>query len=290
LTNVPNDPWWLEYQDGINKSVADAEQYLEVPAGSIASIRNDPDFLATVKTCAVLEPILNDVISDFPRPLSGFGHSFEQKEYFRTFVTALNLSAKIKLAKGLGLITPPQARFAVALSQVRNRYAHNVKNMHRSLAEILAEEQPRHGTIVKNLTGLPNGMSLPLDHPASADIAKVMMYHRLADYLASALHTLQPPPTPAGGLLGGLFATENADTASITGRVDTEKRKNAAPFYPGNKKASENGGFSERRMARRLPARASCAARSRRSPVTSRCASGATGGRTRFTVALRKRR
>jgi hypothetical protein len=192
----------LDYQAGINKSIADAERYLEVPPGSIASIPNDPDFLATVKTCAVIEPILNDIISDFPRPILGLGPSPEQKENFRTFVTALNLSAKINLAKGLGLITPSQALFADALSKVRNRYAHNLKNMHRSLAEILAEVRPKHGTIVKNLTGLPDDTSLPLDHFASAEFVKVMMYHRLADYLADALHTLRPPPAPEGGIFG----------------------------------------------------------------------------------------
>jgi hypothetical protein len=156
-----------------------------------------------VKTCAVPEPILNAVISDFPRPTSGLGPSSEQKEYFRTFVTALSLTARINLAKGLGLITPHQALFADGLSQVRNRYAPNVKNMHGSLPEILAEVQPKHGTILNNLTGLPDDTSFPLDHPASAQVVKIIMYHCLAEYLADAVQTPRPPPPPEGGILGG---------------------------------------------------------------------------------------
>jgi hypothetical protein len=39
---------------------------LEVPAGTISSIPNDPDFIATVKMYAVVEPILNELIASRP--------------------------------------------------------------------------------------------------------------------------------------------------------------------------------------------------------------------------------
>ena len=58
--------WWRNYQAEVHKSVLAAEQHLEVPAGTISSIPNDPDFIATVKMYAVVEPILNELIASRP--------------------------------------------------------------------------------------------------------------------------------------------------------------------------------------------------------------------------------
>jgi hypothetical protein len=63
----PNvDQIWRDFLDEIEKSSVAAEQYLEVPAGTISSIPNDPDFIAIVKMYAVVEPILNDLIASRP--------------------------------------------------------------------------------------------------------------------------------------------------------------------------------------------------------------------------------
>ena len=77
MTNDPNDPaqlnpseeaevWWRNYEAEVHKSIVAAEQHLEVPAGTISSIPYDPDFIATVKVYAVVEPILNDLITSCP--------------------------------------------------------------------------------------------------------------------------------------------------------------------------------------------------------------------------------
>jgi hypothetical protein len=50
------------YLARVSDSVVAAEQYLGVPTGTISSIVDDPDFIAIVKTYAVIEPILNDLI------------------------------------------------------------------------------------------------------------------------------------------------------------------------------------------------------------------------------------
>jgi hypothetical protein len=176
-----------------------AEQYLEVPAGTISSIPNDPDFIATVKMYAVVEPILNELIASRP-PWLPIPQS--ESEYFRTFVTALNMEGrKLKLAKGMGLLTEKRIAFVRAVARVRNRYAHNVKNMHRSLDDIVTEEQRNSARIVEHLTGI----KLPLHPEVRNDLLKWFMYFRLADYLSEALHTLRPLPLPPeGGLLGML--------------------------------------------------------------------------------------
>jgi hypothetical protein len=195
---------------------------------TISSIPNEPDFIATVKAYAVIEPILNELIADRPpQPLWGNTLGLmpvEQsaKHNFRTFVMRLNVSGRtgeLRLAEGLGLLQQHQIRFVEAVAQVRNRYAHNVTNMHKSLTEILAEEQPHQKRIVEHLTGLKETLPLPVG--LDNNILR-FMYHRLADYLADALHTLRPPPPPEGGVLSGLFkAAESAP--SFAGRVDAEK-------------------------------------------------------------------
>ena len=216
MANDPNGPaqvnpseeaevWWRNYEAEIHKSVVAAEQHLEVPAGTISSIPYDPDFIATVKVYAVVEPILNDLITSCPpwlRPPQS------ESEYFRTFVTALNMegrAGKLKLAEGMVLLTESQIAFIRAVAQVRNRYAHNVKNMHRSLTDILTEEQRNSGRIVEHVTGI----KLPLS-PSELrnDLLKRFMYYRLADYLSEALHTLRPPPPPESGIgILGMFGT-----------------------------------------------------------------------------------
>jgi len=215
LANDPNGPaqlnpseeaevWWRNYEAEVDKSIVAAEQHLEVPAGTISSIPYDPDFIATVKVYAVVEPILNDLITSCPpwlRPPQS------ESEYFRTFVTALYMegrAGKLKLAEGMMLLTESQIAFIRAVAQVRNRYAHNVKNMHRSLTDILTEEQRNSGRIVEHLTGIKFPLSPSLDPKLRNDLLKRFMYYRLADYLSNALHTLRPPPIPEGGLLGML--------------------------------------------------------------------------------------
>jgi hypothetical protein len=230
VLNEPFEVWWPKYLDQVKESTEAAERHLEVPTGTISSIPDEPDFIATVKTYAVIEPILNDLIAKGP-PQAPYGGTLRLmslgqsvNENFRTFVTRLNISGrtgKLRLAEGLGLLSNYHIEFIEAVTSVRNRYAHNVKNMHKSLTEILTELQPNHGQIVAHLTGIKKTLPLPSD--VDNNFLKLLMYHRLADYLADALHTLRPPPLPEGGILGGLFATDNADTASVAGRADPDK-------------------------------------------------------------------
>lgn len=208
-TNEAFDVWWPKYMDRVRESVMAAEQYLEIPAGSISSIPQEPDFIAVVKTYAVIEPMLNDLISA-RRPMPSFGIltsppvAAQHDESFRSFVAGLNIGGrvgKVELAKCLGLLNDDRIRFIEGVARVRNRYAHNVRNMHRSIADILTEEQKSNAKIVGQVTG----MQIKLPSPVLAPFLKLFMYHRLADYLSDALHTLKPPPFPMGGILGGLL-------------------------------------------------------------------------------------
>ena len=203
--NVPFDVWWPKYLARVNESVTSAENYLEVPPGTISSIEQDPDFVATVKTYAVIEPMLNDLISARrPTPIFGVLAGDQSNESFQTFVAGLSIGGrvgKVALARSLGLLNEEQTRFIEGVARIRNRYAHNVRNMHRSLVDILTEEQQHNGKIVEHVTGMKETLPVPSLHP----FVKSFMYHRLADYQSNALHTLSPPPLPSGGILSGLF-------------------------------------------------------------------------------------
>lgn len=194
--------WWPKYVERVGESVTAAEQYLEIPAGTISSIPQDQDFIAVVKAYAVIEPMLNDIISARSQ-LPPFGSlvaalaSPDSDDSFRSFVTGLNIGGrvgKVALAKSMGLLKNDQIKFIERVARVRNRYAHNVRNMHRSFVDVLNEEQISNVKIVEQVTGL----QIKLPYPALAPLLKLFMYHRLADYLADALQTLKPPPFPAG--------------------------------------------------------------------------------------------
>jgi hypothetical protein len=204
----PNKPFdWEEYTRRVSESVVAAEQHLQIPPGTISSIPNEPDFIATVKAYAVVEPLLNDLIATWPPKSIVFGSLAsppQENDSFRNFVTGLAISGntgKLKLAEGLGLLQNDDVSFIRALATVRNRYAHNVKNIHRSLAEMLIEEQKSNQKIAAHLTGLQHMLPLAsLSYDDTNLILKISMYHRLADYLARALSTLRPPPPPDGVL------------------------------------------------------------------------------------------
>jgi hypothetical protein len=221
--NEPFNVWWPKYIALVDDSVKAAEKYLAVPAGTISSISQDPDYIATVKTYAVIEPMLNDLITAKP-PRTSFGSvtPVEQMESYSEFVARLNISGrtgKLALAKGLGLLDQHQVRFVESVARIRNRYAHNVRNMHRSLIEILTEEQHGNAKVVEDVTGL--SVKLPT---ILAPHLKMFMYHRLSDYLADALKTLKPPPLPTGGLLAGLFGATDLKIENL-GKPDAAKMK-----------------------------------------------------------------
>lgn len=207
-TKEPFDVWWPKYIQQVRESVTAAEEYLEVPNGTISSIVSDTDFVATVKVYAVIEPILNDWIAKHPPrvfSLSMLGSDNNPDENYRSFVASLPLSGgratKLSLAEGQGLLSKDDVLYIKAVSSVRNRYAHNVKNIHRSLEDIAFEEQQSNQKIVQHLTGMQD-VKLP---SSLGPYIKMFMYHRLSDCLSKALHTLKPPPLPQGGLLGGLY-------------------------------------------------------------------------------------
>jgi hypothetical protein len=224
---------WANYLARVNESIVAAEQHLEVPAGTISSIQNDPDYIAIVKMYAVIEPILNDLIASWqPQTphvgglggvplLSHLGQA--ARENFRAFVTDLNIggrTGKMKLAKGLGLLAQHQISFINAVARIRNRYAHNVKNMHRSLADIVTVVQRDNGRIVEHLTGINLAGG-----PPSNEVLKLLMYYRLADYLSDALHTLPPPPPPQRlrGILGLDEVAASAETQKPDDEDETER-------------------------------------------------------------------
>ena len=161
----------------------------------------------------MIEPILNDLIvaAHPPRTILGLGSSNED---YRTFVTSLNIggsTGKLKLAEALGLLSQWQIDFMREVARIRNRYAHNVRNMHKSLTDILTEEQVHHGNIVAHITGMQITLPLPLGL-GNQHLKEFMYFLLLADFLANALLTSRPPPLPKE--LGALLGVGNVSNSS----------------------------------------------------------------------------
>jgi hypothetical protein len=228
----PFDVWWQKYLADIEKSVDAAEQHLQV-AGAISSIKCDPDFVATLKTLAVIETMLNELIAGHPpqRPYQGGALGGPPQmlmslgpganEHFRTFVVDLPLkgrTGKLGLAKGLGLLTPQQADFVEGVASVRNRYAHNAQNMQRSFKDMLTEGHQHDEKIIERVTGLQKVTTEQLKYLENADL-RMLMYRGLANYLADALNTLHPPKVP--GLLDLLSIFDASDTPPVAKAAST---------------------------------------------------------------------
>jgi hypothetical protein len=127
------------------------------------------------------------LVSHYYGPLPRLPQSVEGTQIealgFDAFVAGLNIGCrvgKVALAKSLGLLRQDQIRFIEGMARVRNRYAHNVRNMHRSFVDILTEEQENNAKIVGHITGL---MDTKLPAPKIAPYLEMFMYHRLADFL-----------------------------------------------------------------------------------------------------------
>jgi hypothetical protein len=197
--NEKTDPGTFNFEDALEKvhaHVRSAETYLEVPSGSIRSILTDSDFVAVIKSYAVVEPILNDML---------FGHVFQQStdssdDSLKAFVTALpntGRTGKLTLLKRLGHLSIEYCNFIEALTRIRNRYAHNAKNMHRTLTDICKEESKNDAKLLSNLTILvkPN-------YDVPPELIRLLMYFKLGSFLGEALLHL-PSPVPLTSLSAG---------------------------------------------------------------------------------------
>ena len=195
-----------EFHARIEKYVKDAEVYLKLPPDAIGNTWFESDFGFVLKMCGVIEPLLKEAVREHVR--SAIEHPK---------VATTGSGALLKAIGDLGVdrlriilwefggIDGKTSAFVQALFQIRNRYAHHIGNAHLSIKEIcekIATEPQGNKTLVNKLIGF--------DDPVPSDSILVsylrsLMFYNVAWFLRNAVHIVNPPPVPSGGILSPYF-------------------------------------------------------------------------------------
>jgi hypothetical protein len=117
-----------DFQAEIDQMIAQAEAHLGVAHGTIADVANDSDYLAILKIHATIEPLINELLKEnITRVLKHPKVNFPGADALAEFVLARNLDEKRTLAVKSELIDTRRSEFIRNVANVRNRYAHNIK-------------------------------------------------------------------------------------------------------------------------------------------------------------------
>lgn len=219
-SRIESDAGWVAYRQQIEEEVATAERHLGVAEGTISSIQSEPDYLFVVKIYATIEPILNELLAGRLAlgrkiaPLSlllggdAAGGGAATDEELLAMMAAMPLdgrSGKLRLCGALGCLNPRQRCYISALARVRNRFAHNIRNVNLTLDDIAQKMCPRESDRKKLFLDLMGWQgSAEYINIIFALTGKEMIYVNMANFLADALHIMKPPPfVGVFGLLGG---------------------------------------------------------------------------------------
>ena len=191
------------YLKRLEASIADAEQHLAVPHGTLASILNDSDYIAILKMHATVEPLLNELLEkNVLRVLSHPKVSFPGGDTLAEFILKRNIDEKRTLALKFELISSTRATFIRRLTETRNHYAHNIKNASLLIGEIAKKISPKDDGLVV-MTGLC-GSVYKSGSPAGRDLFyRTYLHYSFAGFLHEAMPGINPPP--AQPILSGLF-------------------------------------------------------------------------------------
>ena len=192
----------LDIAKSADEKIAEAETHLGVPHGTLADVAKDGDYLAILKIHATIEPLLNELLEEnITRALKHPKVNFPGGETLAEFVLARNLDDKRKLAVKCELIDKARSEFIRNVANVRNRYAHNVKNMHLSISEIAKKLSPKdEGVAVLNSL---YGITSEVPHSTLVKpFMRPLLYWNFAFLLADVIKGINPPSL---GALAGRF-------------------------------------------------------------------------------------
>lgn len=188
------------YLEQLERKITDAELHLGVAHGTLAYLLSDNDYVAILKVHATIEPLLNELLEkNVTRVLSHPKVNFPGGDALADFILKRNLDEKRTLAVKFELIDEPNSKFVKGISDVRNRYAHNIKNVSLSISEIAEKISPKdHGeSIIKQICGFS------MTGTSDARRVRGLLYYRFAKWLSIVLEGINPPPPKP--ILAGLL-------------------------------------------------------------------------------------
>jgi hypothetical protein len=182
-----------DFQADIDQMIAQAEAHLGVAHGTIADVANDGDYLAILKIHATIEPLMNELLKEnITRVLKHPKVSFPGADALADFVLARNLDEKRTLAVKSELIDTRRSEFIRNIANVRNRYAHNIKNISLSIPTIAQKISPNDNgaAILKSLTNLKK--------PPPDFSMRIFLYWNFAFLLSAVIKGIKPPEWKGG--------------------------------------------------------------------------------------------
>ncbi|TBB67726.1 hypothetical protein ELH42_16860 [Rhizobium ruizarguesonis] len=199
-----------KFMADIQQKLEIGEKRLQIPNGTLSDLHREPDYIMVIKIIAALEPTVNDLIAGGLSKGGGLGGvpnkvTFAPVADFAADRLPLSGRAgKLELAQLLGMLSGEDVAFAAAVSAIRNRYAHNIKNSSRRFIDLVREAKKNDTNLAKKLfygvnvdfDGMPNGF------------AKVLLAWSFSQFLENAEQRLQ---VPKGEFLGGLLGLAISD-------------------------------------------------------------------------------
>lgn len=123
------------------------EKRLGLPEGTLQDLKNEPDYAMVIKIIATVEPVINELIElGLTQPHGGLGGR-TTKSMFGDLSRLLtdhrvNLNgrpSKLDMAESLQMISLEDRKYIEVMTQIRNRYAHNIRNVAREIKDFCNE-------------------------------------------------------------------------------------------------------------------------------------------------------
>lgn len=216
MTKASSQPEFdaAEYEKKIAAYIRYVEDHLTLPHGTLADIQHDNDYLKILKMHATIEPLLHELLEkSITRVMKHPKVSFPGGEAVAELILEARLERKIKLALDCELITSENAAFIRTLANVRNYYAHSIKNMTLSISEVAARISPQDQgfSVERKLYGISKKHS-----PLVMVFLRPVLFSNFAYLVRSVVDDINPPPLLPGAL-SGILNEQNPPSASPAG-------------------------------------------------------------------------
>jgi hypothetical protein len=214
-----------EYEATIEAHIQRVEQFLVLPAGTLADIRHDSDYLKILKMHATLEPLLNHLLeASVTRALQHPKVHFPGGDALASHILDSRLEKKIKLAVDRELISADDALFIRMVGKIRNHYAHSIQNMSLSIEDVAVRINPddRGMSVERILYGISKETQTAKHGPIVRRLMRPFIFHRFAQLVGKVVLGIAPPPVPFG-ILSGMFGS-SAPVGQLTESLSDDSK------------------------------------------------------------------
>lgn len=197
------------YEEFLTKTFAAAETMLELDSGTLADTNKDKDFIAIMKMSSTIEPLINQALEKEIQTLRKHKIEHEGANALAAFVKkARDRKEKVRLANEMGILSDARLRFILSVYELRDHYAHNVKNFHLSIFDIIKKIETDNKKFIFDLSGLDKKQKY--GEIVIAMLLRTFVYQRFAGFLSDALDVIQPPTLGLGILSRAISDLESA--------------------------------------------------------------------------------